>query len=418
MSGRRRGGAAGLRLGGALKAVVAGGVLVAACLLEPNMAGAQGILIFRSLENNASQVSAPDIVLDVEISAFAPLRKVTVNGAAQPVGNASFLNLSLPYRLKPGDNAIAVEASTDFETATREFHIIYRVPGTVEKRPVVHLVAVLGQQANDNAQRAPQGVTKTGGTRSFAVLMPRFDITVGETSDVRLGMIVSRDSYDPPKLSGEEAAFTQGSAAWVGGVGGDEWSVGVAYNYIDKQQVNIVIGKIHLEEDALAFFNLRRGFGKSSAFDGGLEVKKQDIQVIGVAPDNDPRAMANSARIGLETGLGPMRGAVKTRYVATDAVGKYRDNTTTYWSLELTYPVGDFVLTGVARGKQVDYALVDPALGLRPNQTQTAATANVSYSVSKRWVLSAEYLNEQTDAAVPAQTYGNTGITGSLIFLY
>ncbi|MCZ6558370.1 MAG: hypothetical protein O7A69_11420 [SAR324 cluster bacterium] len=100
-----------------------------------------GILIFRPLDNNEKVlVEGEDQLLvvpggrmfmfQVEISAFAPVVEVRINGRVQRVPRNTFILLKQPQFLRYGMNSIVVEAFTRFARSRREFRIeLKTLPG-------------------------------------------------------------------------------------------------------------------------------------------------------------------------------------------------------------------------------------------------------------------------------------------------
>ena len=79
--------------------------------------------MYRPLDNSDVVVSKPDIVFELEVTAFSTIRTVTVNGAAQPIKPGTFAVIRVPAHLKPGVNRFLVQVQTDEGPATETFVI-------------------------------------------------------------------------------------------------------------------------------------------------------------------------------------------------------------------------------------------------------------------------------------------------------
>ena len=69
-------------------------------------------------------------LFEVEISAFAPLLEVRINGRRSDTPGNTWALLKTPQFLHPGKNRILVEAATRSDRVSREFIIeLRRLPG-------------------------------------------------------------------------------------------------------------------------------------------------------------------------------------------------------------------------------------------------------------------------------------------------
>jgi hypothetical protein len=117
--------------------------LLLCCALFPASALAQreNILIFRPLdanreifvENEDGLLIVPGgrvFLFEVEISAFAPLLELRINGRRSGTPGNTWALLKTPQFLHPGKNRIVVEAATRSDRVSREFIIeLRRLPG-------------------------------------------------------------------------------------------------------------------------------------------------------------------------------------------------------------------------------------------------------------------------------------------------
>ncbi len=117
--------------------------LVVICVLFPASAIAQreNILIFRPLDANREIYTENEdgllivsggrvFMFEVEISAFAPLLEVRINGRRSDTPGNTWALLKTPQFLHPGKNRIVVEAATRSDRVSREFIIeLRRLPG-------------------------------------------------------------------------------------------------------------------------------------------------------------------------------------------------------------------------------------------------------------------------------------------------
>jgi len=87
------------------------------------LASAQDVLMYRPLDNSDVVVTQPDIVFELEVTAFSTIRSVTVNGVAQSIKPGTFTVVKMPTHLHPGVNKFLVRVETDTGPATQTFEI-------------------------------------------------------------------------------------------------------------------------------------------------------------------------------------------------------------------------------------------------------------------------------------------------------
>lgn len=383
----------------------------------------QNIVIFRPEGNDATEVKQPDIVFEVQVSAFAPIRSVQVNGQDVPVGQATWVSIKRPYRLHPGENRFVVDATTEFGTARQEFVINLKVQGAKAKKAAKSpflLIGMLGAQHISNVLKVPENTEPVAGTRRFLILIPRYDFGAGSNSKLRLQSILSRDSYGDDALAEQEVAFTQLTLSWINGDPKQStWTLGLGYNYIDATFDTLLKGKTHTEDDSFVFGEYQHAFGKTGSWTAGLEYKNQNLKEEAANPDAEEDARVGTLSASVVSGLvAALRGKLKLGYTVNDAVGKLKDQTISRAAGELAYPLGSFIPSIGVRYRQTTFAEVDPVLEAALETKLTTAVLTVNYQITDALVLLLEYLSEKQAANVPSQEYTSTASMASLVFIY
>ncbi|MDH4247166.1 MAG: hypothetical protein OEW39_05055, partial [Deltaproteobacteria bacterium] len=251
-----------------MKGSVLGLLVLVGCLSlgMPKPVQAQDIVIFRPADRTEQTVTTPSYLLRVEISAFAPVEQVRING--QPVSHAKNTRVVVDKRLslKPGRNHIVVDAKAGNQTVSQEFFITLKLPKSAEaylegegEEPEAgfHMVTMLGAQRGSNPLHLPNPTGTTGGRR-FLVVVPRYDFSLGAHSTFRLQGIASRESYPKKRFKSLEVEFTQLGAQWIkGAVESGEWNLGVGANAVDQRYRTLLQGRTRLENDQFVSLGYR-----------------------------------------------------------------------------------------------------------------------------------------------------------------
>ena len=399
-------------------------LLFALCLVPPGRASGQDILIFRPDAEPRTEYTTPNIVLTLQISAFSPIQSVRVNDQPIKAPKATFVLVFQPLQLHPGLNRIVVEATTEFETAHQEFifnlKLIKSEPGAAERpRLGYQFTGLAGLQYSSNPTKAAGDAATTPGTRSFLIGVPRYDISTGPQSRLRLQSIISRDRYDVKSLAVLEVALTQLTASLlVGEKKPSEWALGVGYNYIDQTYRTLLKGQVHLEDDSFVFGSYERQFGKGSAWSLGLEYKNQNLKAEASDPDREEDARVTTGTGNLLWVVGPVRVKGLLSSAVTDAIGKYKDQTTSRARLEFARPMGSFLPSLGVRIKKIVYKEVDPLLGGKPDSLLTSGVLTVNYQLSASLVALIEAVKETQTSAVPSAAYNNQSLMLALAYIY
>jgi hypothetical protein len=371
------------------------------------------------------------VQLDLEISAFSPIKGVKINGQAQPVTPADFLKVSGTFSLVPGENRFLVEVDTEVGRTAKEF-VISRVaipsaaaPPPTEAKPF-GLIAAAGLQNVSNVFHTQSGAQ--AGTRLFLIAIPSYVHPFDESSALRLQGIFSRDQYTKKDFTSEEVAFNQVTAARVKKLEGlDNWQVGGGLNLVDAAFDNILTYKTRVEQDLFGFGSLRRYQSETEFIEGYGELKSVSLKG---QPSGDYNANANvlTGRGNLERELGRMHGRFMGSLALYSAAGKYESKTILRASGELSSSLGrlgsessgakDLTLGGAVRARLESFNTSDPQVGKAESDTLLTFALLAAYPLARSMVVTGEYLIESQSSNVDGMKYNNNALTLTLIYVY
>ena len=87
--------------------------------------------MYRPLDNGDVVVDKPEMVFELEVTAFSNISTVKVNGVAQAITPGTFVVVKMPAHLQPGVNRFVVQVATDAGAATQTFEIQLVPPGAI-----------------------------------------------------------------------------------------------------------------------------------------------------------------------------------------------------------------------------------------------------------------------------------------------
>lgn len=411
------------------------GAAAAVCFLaivgfavSPLPALAQDILIVRPLNNSPTIVLEQEFVFEVNVSSFATIVGVKINGEPYPIDPSPTVNVRKQVSLEPGFNTFLVEVTTEFDTVEKEFEIRYGAPDE-DDREHFQMVTILGQSSVSNPLKISAAGSEVAGIRSFAVLVPRYDWYPSDSDILRLQMVIARDKYDDEALITEEVAFTQLTFSWILGIGQfNFWEFGAGYNSIYTEYDSFFGGTTRQAYDNLLFTTLHMRFGEAaSVAEIGFEIKQQEFveepdpnDTIDVnAVDKDEDAEIQTLRLKLVIPLWGFRSNFKFAYATFDTEGKIKRKTQIKISDDMTKTYGPFILGFGLRIKQNNFKEPDPDFNdTVPSERLVSLVGNATWPIFESWILVLEAVTESQSSNVSESEYDNDKLTLSTIFIF
>lgn len=394
--------------------------------LLPN-AVAQDILIVRPLNNNQTVARQREIIFEVNVSSFAPIIEVKINGESQPIDPSPTVNVRKQVRLERGINTFLVEVATEFENASKEFEIRFgKKPPKANEQ--FQFITILGQDSVSNPLKVSSGGNEVSGTRSFLILIPRYDWFPSKRDTLRLQFLMSRDSYDKEELADEEAAFTQLTLSWIKGFSKTDFlTFGGGYNLIYSRFDSIAQGLTRKAYDTFLSTDYRLGIGEAGSWEFGIEYKQQnfvdepdpDSSTFASEQEVDEDATIITLRTMLDTPFFGLKNNLRFSFAQFDTDGKLKQKDQIRLSDTVTKALGPVVLGLGVRVKQNDFKEPDPAFDdVAPSETLTGYAFNAIWAIFPSWILAFEALSESQSSNVAESEYDNTMFSLSTIIIF
>lgn len=362
----------------------------------------------RPLHNSAVSVTVPDMVLEVEVSAFSPILQVLINGESEAFDPSDWVIIKKQIQLEYGKNEFIVEAKAEEGKGSKTFVIFYDPDNEElakkdrEKR--FKLVGVFGGQYATNPAKIDGGDSAIKG---LTVIIPRYDKPLDSGASLRYKGILFRDKYLDADFKGLETAYTQLTLSRVAPMeGADNWEIGFGLKQIGTQFENPVQYKYDVRQDIFLFYGLHKATGEEGFYEIGLDFASQTYE--GSTPD--ATVLTLKGRFQKPT----------SKFSGSYAVESYDGGDTTTINLggEFIRPAGQvseeggepgrWALGTGAKVRSKDFSGVVSA-------TRITLLVNAKNKLSKSKTFVWEFIIEQQSSDSSSLEYDNMAVTGSII---
>ena len=387
---------------------------------------AEETLIYRPADQVEQTVTTPRYLFQVNISAFAAVEEVRINGIVVAKPKQNFVALKQNIKLKPGRNQIVVEALVQGKSSKQVFPITLKLPkqaeaylegGAGEAEEGFHMVSMFGIRHASNSTLLPEDLPALPGTRGVLLLVPSYDYSLSKNSTLRTQLIISREKYKNPDQAMMAVEFTQLAGMWLKGAptsGQFQMSMGI--NAIDQKYRTILQGDYRVENDQFATLGYQKATSGGSVWNLGLEVKRLDKTTDSMDKDRIEDGRVFTANTKLESDLMGGRGKAGVQIIRNHAEGQYARTKALQVTLEQSFTLGDFIPVLTYRRKEQRGLQKDPLMNARPRSRVTGLSFLGNYSLSSSWFLMIEAGTEHGWSNV--SSYSNTTYGVSVVYLY
>lgn len=394
---------------------------------------AQDILIFRPIDNSATQVTDASIDLRIQVSAFDKIEEVTINGVAQTITPGLDVQVVSNQALKPGSNTFVVAVKTASGTASRTFRVdrveeLTGIPEPVERKYPVSLVAAFGAQNNSNAFLSSSD--EKSGVKLFALVVPSFERALADEDKARFTGSVYRETYSSDELEPAEVQFTRATGEFIRPLHDQGWfSVGGGVGIVDSGFDNPVTGQDQSERDLIGFARLGETLSETDRNLYEAELLYRDREDPSDSDFNED-ALVITGHAVWERQISRYQSTFKGWATWDESDGKYADkyilralaDAKTPAPSLLDLPTGSAfnkVVLGAGAGARLrKYAQSNPLAGKAEQDIQFSALVNATYPLRRDWLMTGEISREQQTSNVSAAEYANNAITLTFIYIY
>jgi len=174
-------------------------------------------------------------------------------------------------------------------------------------------------------------------------LVPQYRVLLGKNFDLLMKAIILRDKYTDDTYQSRETAFTKISTAWIKTQSYfDKITTELGWSRVGLDNTSPLLGETDFKTESALSLDAEEKFGNDFTLSFGVNYLIQDFETEPTDPDDNADATVINLKTGLKLKLFESTIKLKTKYGINDAVGKYKDSTTTVYDLKQTIPLGDW----------------------------------------------------------------------------
>ncbi len=370
------------------------------------------ILIFSPTHGLENYLKEKDGVLEIEITSFYPILQVDIDGKIIDTPKDTKARVSFPYVLESETTEFQISIVSEKGLAQKKFTLHLGSKPDPTKDPF-RLITLLEAKDLDNVYSVPDSDEKSTGTKGVLTLIPQIRFFPGEDSVFAIKAIFLMEKFSDSDYASEELAYMQLKTEWqekrtfLGTI-----SASIGMNDIKTDNSNGSIGSEATSTETFISMGLNQKI--NPLFKWSLDWKYKLMDYIDEATieddETDGGAWTLDAGLGI-TALG-IRSNLTIGYTDNDAMGKYKDYTSSELKLKLSYPLGKLTPSLSYAVETETMAIEDPRQGVTPTETLSTLNIKIAYQLLKSLNISLGYKTETQISNVESSEY--TGSTTTL----
>jgi hypothetical protein len=378
------------------------------------------ILIFSQSHGPITYTQRKSGTLQIGITSFSPILHADVNGKEFDASGKTELHYNLPYRRKSRPLKYVVRALTEFGMASRTF-VIHFGKKPKPKKPPFSLISILKASQTDNLTSATSSSSKTSASKMSLTLVPQYRVSLGKNFDLSMKAIILRDKYTDNAYQNRETAFTKISSTWIKTQSYlDKMTAELSWSKVGLDNGSPLLGETDFKTESAFSLGVEEKFGKDFTLSFGVDYLNQDFITEPADPDDNADATVINLKTGLKLKLFDTTVKLKTKYGINDAVGKYKDSTTTVYDLKQTIPLGDWTPSWGYTIRETVKETEDARTvlgGIKVRKKSGTLLLKISYKLLPKFRIALDYKNKQQESNY--QNYNDVIVNSySLSFSY
>ena len=364
--------------------------------------------------------------LQLQISSFSSITRITVNGKSQKFPeNTTLHSLSFPYELTPGANNFNIVVQTELGQEQKSVSILYKIPedqaqSKTEAKPAFSMIGIFAYTTSDNINKT-SGSQESAATGSM-IFVPSYRLNQGSDSNLSLKGVLMGNRQLDAQYQSKDLRFKQVSLEWLDkktSLG--EMTVAVGHNEAgswDEPQTadsrDMMFSQYKRAATAnFASFNSKNILSKKDFWQWQLDYKQKGTGV----NTND-----TEIEIGLLAAYKTLLRGVQTRVQAglvdTKNDGETEGNSAIKAQVKLTYPVMSLPVIFRYDHIQTEDKASTASFGGKEKQQDRAFSLGVNYQINSAFVLSLAQKRDSHDSNVSGRNYTVNRSQLQIIFIY
>ena len=371
-------------------------------------------------------------VLQIQISTFSPIQKITVKGKPQKFSKAaSLVWLKIPYVLKPGVNIFEVYVKTNFGEAKKIIRTIYETPELLKQAKLgdaFQLITILGGVSKDNIEKVVDNTTKSKAFSSSILLVPSYRFDIFDDSSIFLRGVLMGDQQHNGKFESKEVLFKQVSIEWEER---ESWAgvitLSLGTNEAGTREIPLTaaprdsLSKKYKRatRDNVYTLKAKQGLGEGTTWNWQIDRKKKLVE-----GSDDDSGYSTTLAAGYVTPIFGVKTTFGGTLEDTNLNGAYKDTEEIKAKLKVDYPIPP-----VSLGIQYDFSetenkVADPSLecvttcnGKTKNRNQIY-TLSLNYPAAAWCIFGLTQKHESQSSNIVGKTYKVNSTQLQVILIY
>jgi len=379
------------------------------------------ILIFSNTHGAESYLKRTKGMINLEITTYAPIIHIDVNGQPSQSFKHSIAEIYHPYHLIQKRTEVTIDVYTTDGMASKTFVLFLGAKPKPKPNPL-QIITIMEASSLDNVNNTPADQSKIAAQKSSLILLANYSFGFGEADRLKVGGLLLREKYAKVDYQAKEISFSQLSTEWSSkGTSLGDLAYKVGANDIRTANKSMALGSNPLMKESFLAFAVTNEFGKDDSIESGIEIKKSDLLLIPATPDDDGDGQTVTLKFSGKSKTWGLKHKAKLRYALKDTVGRYQDSSTLVFGYGLGTDIGPFASAldyayNSTENKTSDYR--STAAGFRLSQAWSSVTLKLDYKLSPTLVLSLKSVAKTQESNLAASTYKSGTQSASLTMVF
>lgn len=344
---------------------------------------------------------SPDLVKEadgellVQVSAFSPLKSVSINGRNQPLAPKSYqAKFGVDYQLEPGENIFEIIATTEEGENEQEFIVFFEtkeIKRDAGKVKPFMFITILGYADDDNTNSVSNGSAKVSSSKSNFVLVPVFNQKITYFSTFSVKGLITGDQQQKSEFESREFMLQQLTLEWktrktfLGDI-----TFGVGANRLSTKDTAKTSSyrdswfSKYKKAGADSFINLGFGFGADIGTKWSVKFAHKLKSVPGTPSS---KGTANSLSFGAKNKFGKFKTNFSLSSATTNLLDDSKDKSKVSGSVKLSFPLKPVLLSLQTKFAETNDQTANSITGIKTKSRKSTYKFGITYPLASWMIL-------------------------------
>ena len=367
----------------------------------------------------------------IHISTFNPIREIKINEENFKIDNLSYES-SHDYankKLKPGENKLVVEVTTDIGKTEKEFKIFledsfYKFSDM--RKSSFTLVNVFGLSKDNNANSSPS--EKVEATKGSLTIVAIGQLVTGYSSAFVITTILNFDDQFDSKYDSKQIIFRQLSVDWNDQkTSFGDFTLGTGMNMIglwDKEEQSQLRDPLNKKYKKIAqenFYQLKLKVNFNDILKWETSLKhsmKEDYSTLTKTEEAPLKVYASKLSQNFETNWLDLNWLLALDYSSTDEESDTNDFSKSGVSLKIIWPFKMISMNFLYGITDQQNKVADPLTGIRTKNYSFFVETGANYQINSRLSLTYSHRYEVNESNIINSDYSKNTDTLNFTLIY